>query len=204
MTPTGTLNAKIRAGLAAGLSYGDIAAQTGWSRSAIFRRAKRLGESSSNPGGGPRVELPQADLGTIREGLKAGESLVAIGRRIGCSKTTVAKVLAERGIRVEPTQEWLEAMFGRGLRSLDLALRTGRPVEEIIERRQAWTARRQSEIRQAQEAAKQAAPEPVAKPAAEQDGDKLSRALIRHLTPLTSLPERVAALGVPVWCRRAA
>lgn len=200
MTPIGTLNAKIRAGLAAGLSYGDIAAQTGWSRSAIFRRAKRLGESSSNPGGGPKVELPQADLATIREGLEAGESLVAIGRRIGCSKTTVAKVLAERGIRVEPTQEWLETMFGRGLRSLDLALRTGLPVEEIIERRRIWTGCRQSEIRQAQEAAKLVVPEPAAEP----DGDKLSRALRAHYRPLTSLPERVAALGRRVSIRRAA
>lgn len=36
------------------------------------------------------------------------------------------------------------------------------------------------------------------------DDGRLIIALRAHLPPLTSLPDRVAALGIPVWCRRAA
>lgn len=204
MTPAGTLNAAIRAGLTAGKSYAQIAAQTGWSRSAIFRRAQRLGLVSSNPGGGPKVELPKSQLATIRERIEAGDSLTTIGRSVGISRPTVTKLIREHGLHLEPTQERLAAMFLGGMRSREIALRTGLTAEEVVQRRQAWTSRRKSEIGRKREEAKRAAPEPVARPAAEEDGDRLSRALKRHLPPLTSLPERVAALGRPVLVRRAA
>lgn len=212
MTPTGTLNALIRAGLAAGKSYAQIGAETGWSRSAIFRRAKRLGLVSSNvgggpkanPGGRPKVELPKSKLATIRERLEAGDSFTVIARLVGISRPTVAKLIREHGLHLEPTAERLEAMFAGGMRSREIALRTGLPVEEVVQRRKEWTVQRQREICLEREEAKRGVPEPVATPAAEPGGDKLSRALCRHMRPLGSLPDRVAALGVPVLVRRAA
>lgn len=204
MTPAGTLNATIRAALAAGRSYAQIAKQTGWSRSAIFRRAQRLGLDSANRGGGPKIELPHSDLATIRERLEAGDSLTTIGRLLGISRPTVAKLIREHGLHLEPTQERLEAMFAGGMRSREIALRTRLTAEEVVKRRKAWTSSRKSEIGKKRERAKLAAPEPVPQSVAKEDGDKLSRALKRHLPPLTSLPERVAALGRPVLVRRAA
>lgn len=204
MTPTGTLNAAIRAGLAAGKSYAQIAALTGWSRSAIFRRAKRLGLVSSNHGGGPKVELPKSKLETIRERIEAGDSFTVIARLVGISRPTVAKLIREHGLHLSATTEQLEVMFVGGMRSREIALRTGMPAEEVVQRRKEWTSRRQSEIGKAREEAKLAAPELVAAPVVEPGGDKLSRALCRHMRPLGSLPDRVAALGVPVLVRRAA
>lgn len=212
MTPTGTLNAAIRAGLAAGKSYAQIAALTGWSRSAIFRRAKRLGLVSSNhgggpkanPGGRPKVELPKSKLETIRERIEAGDSFTVIARLVGISRPTVAKLIREHGLHLSATTEQLEVMFVGGMRSREIALRTGMPAEEVVQRRKEWTSRRQSEIGKAREEAKLAAPELVAAPVVEPGGDKLSRALCRHMRPLGSLPDRVAALGVPVLVRRAA
>lgn len=176
---TGTLNAMIRDGIAAGRSYTQISAQTGWSRSAIRRRAERMGLRSTNAGGQPKIDSPPADLEAARERIAAGDSFTAIGRVLGIARQTVIRLTDEHSLHMEPTREQLEAMFAAGTKSREIALRTGRTPQEIAAGRKEWTARRQREISQEREAAKLVVPEPVV----ESDGDKLSRAL-RTCMPL--------------------
>ncbi len=181
--------AAIRDGLAAGLSFGQIARSLGRDRTTIQRKAKRLGLQSVH---GCESSLTAADEETIRRRVAAGHSRRAIADGLKCNRSTVERAMRRLGL-IEPAivaPEVLDAMFDQGLRSRSVARETGAALSTVIARRTVWVAQQQSEIHEAQEKPKG-------------DGSMLA-ALRAHMPPLTSLPDRVAALGIPVMVRRAA
>lgn len=187
------LTVRVREGVAAGLSYSEIARRTGYAKTTVIRHATTDAQTRTrlrNPDPPPEV------IETIRQRLVAGDTLTEISRLVRRTRTTVVECIQRHNLRLDATPAQIDAMFAAGHRSDRIALRTGMSHAAVEERRAEWRSRRRAE-KLARQEARAAGMQQQTPP------DKLGAELARF-APLASLPDRVAVLGIPVVVRRAA